>query len=170
DYYSLYGIFNGSTEREVPLASNLQENARSADFLKGLREREEKLEQTFWKKCDELSERLRGPSVQYLAAVLEVDKLPSEEFYAIRGPDDLNPTMVRQWDVYLRQTARQVSPVFALWHEFEKLPSKDFGLRAAEIIKAFSALADLTSGSALHQPTPDSSGEGNLLRASERTT
>ena len=166
DYYSLYGIFNGSTEREVPLASNLQENARSADFLKGLREREEKLEQTFWKKCDELSERLRGQSVQYLTAVLEVDKLPSEEFYAIRGPDDLNPTMVRQWDVYLRQTARQVSPVFALWHEFEKLPSKDFGLRAAEIIQKFSAQKPSESGSAFHLPTPDPSQEGNTAGAS----
>src|SRR5207245_9337247 len=53
DDYSLYGIFNGSTERELPLVTNLEENARSVEFLKGLREREEKLEQTFRKKCDE---------------------------------------------------------------------------------------------------------------------
>src|SRR5213075_264978 len=127
DYYSLYGIFNGSTERELPLVSNLEHDPRYVEFLKGLREREEKLEQTFRKKCDELSDRLRDQSVQYLNAVLEVDKLPSEEFYAIRGPDDLNPTIVRQWDVYLRRTAGRFDPVFALWHKFEKLPAKDFG-------------------------------------------
>src|SRR6185437_1787782 len=90
--------------------------------------------------------------------------LPSEEFYAIRGPEDLNPTMVRQWDVYLRQTAGQVNPVFVLWHEFEKLPSKDFGLRAAEVIREFSAQADTTSASASSEPlTPAHSprrGEG----------
>src|SRR5206468_3399598 len=164
DYYSLYGIFYGSTERELPLVTNLEQDQRYPDFLKGLRERDEKLEQTFRKKCDELSERLRGQSVQYLTAVLEVDKLPSEEFYAIRGPDDLNPTIVRQWDVYLRQTAGQVNPVFALWHELEKLPSKDFGLRAAEVIQAFSAQANLTPDSASGEPrTPALSprrGEG----------
>ena len=166
DYYSLYGIFNGSTERELPLVTSLEQNARYAEFAKGLREREEKLKQTFRKKCDELSERLRGQSVQYLVAVLDVDKLPSEEFYAIRGPDDLNPTIVRQWDVYLRQTARQVNPVFALWHELDKLPSKDFGLRAAEIIKAFSAQANLTSGSTSVEPPALSPrrGEGEPAR------
>jgi hypothetical protein len=168
DYYSLYGIFNGSTERELPLAPNLEQNARYAEFMKGLREREEKLEQTFRRKCDELSERLRGQSAQYLDAVLAVDKLPSEEFYAIRGPDDLNPTIVRQWDVYLQQTALQVNPVFALWHGLEKLPAKGFSLRAGEVIQAFSAQANLTSGSGFQQPTPNASQEGNLTNASAR--
>src|SRR5207249_10674995 len=51
DYYSLYGVFNGSTERELLLLTNLEQNARYAEFVKGLREREEKLEQTFRKKC-----------------------------------------------------------------------------------------------------------------------
>src|SRR5947208_7848925 len=168
DYYSLYGLFNGLSERELPLVANLDQNARYVEFVKGLRERDEKLEQTFRKKCDELSERLRGQSVQYLTAVLEVDKLPSEEFYAIRGPDDLNPTIVRQWDVYLRQTAGQVNPVFALWHELEKLPSKDFGFRAAELIQSFSAQTNPKSDAAFHKPTAEPSREGDSASASER--
>src|SRR5207253_6706633 len=90
DYYPLYGVFNGSTERALPLVSNMEPNGQYAEFIKGLREREGKLEETFHRKCAELSEHLRGQSVQYLTAVLEVDKLPSEEFYAIRGPEDLN--------------------------------------------------------------------------------
>src|SRR5204862_8205935 len=130
-----------------PLAANLEHDGHYAEFVKGLREREEKLEQTFRKKCEELSDRLRTQSASYLGAVLEVDKLPSEEFYVIRGPDDLNPTIVRQWDNYLRQTAAQGTPVFVLWHELEKLPSKDFGLRAAEVIREFSAKANTTSES-----------------------
>jgi len=95
DYYSLYGVFYGSAERALPLVANLEQDGRYAEFVKGLREREEKLEQTFRRKCDELSDRLRTQSASYLGAVLEVDKLPSEEFYVIRGPDDLNPTIVR---------------------------------------------------------------------------
>jgi hypothetical protein len=161
DYYSLYGIFNGSTERELPLVTDLEQSTRYAEFLKGLREREEKLEQTFRKKCDELSERLRGQCAQYLGAVLEVDKLPSEEFYAIRGPEDLNPTIVRQWDVYLRQTARQANPVFAPWHELEKLPSEDFALRAAEVIQAFSAQTNLPGDAAVQ----GSQGAAGILPA-----
>src|SRR5207237_5410943 len=88
DYYSLYGVFYGSTERALPLAANLEQDRRYAEFVKGLREREEKLDATFKKTCEELSDRLRNQSVDYLTAVLEVDKLPSEEFYAIRGQND----------------------------------------------------------------------------------
>src|SRR5437773_7331964 len=160
DYYSLYGVFYGSTERALPLAANLERDRRYAEFVKGLREREEKLDSTFKKKCEELSDRLRNQSVEYLTAVLEVDKLPSEEFYAIRGPNDLNPTIVRQWETYLRQTARQLHPVFALWHEFAKLPSKDFTEMSSELIKSFSTQTNSTSGRAFQQPTPDPSQEG----------
>src|SRR5947208_13255976 len=74
DYYSLYGIFYGSTERELPLVTNLEQDQRYADFVKGLHEREEKLNATFRKKCDELSQRLRRQGVQYLHAAPEVDK------------------------------------------------------------------------------------------------
>jgi hypothetical protein len=139
DYYSLYGVFNGSSERALPLQNDLEHGANYSEFLKGLREREDKLEQTFRKKCDELSERLRNKTVEYLVSVLEVDKLPSEEFYAIRGPDDLNPAIVRQWDAYLLQTRKEFHPVFALWHSLAKLPAKEFSARAREIIDGYAA-------------------------------
>jgi hypothetical protein len=135
DYYSLYGVFHGSSERALPLVNDLEHDATYAEFLKGLREREEKLEQTFRKKCDELSERLRNKTTDYLLAVLEVDKLPTEEFYAIRGPDDLNPAIVRQWDMYLLQNRKEFHPVFALWHSFAGFPAKDFSVHAKEIIE-----------------------------------
>jgi len=47
---------------------------------------------------------LARPGADYLLAVLEVAKLPSEEFYAIMGPDDLNPVIARQWEAYLFKT------------------------------------------------------------------
>src|SRR5207302_2794472 len=77
DYYSLYGVFNGSTERALPLAADLEQDKNYTEFVKGLREREDKLDATFQKKCDELSDRLRNQSVEYLIAVLDVDRLPS---------------------------------------------------------------------------------------------
>src|SRR5439155_7335057 len=156
DYYSLYGVFNGSTERALPLAANLDEDQKYAEFVKGLHEREEKLNATFRKKCDELSDRLRNQTVEYLNAVLDVDKLPSEEFYAIRGPDDLNPTIVRQWDNYLRQTAKQIHPVFAIWHELAPVPAADFAARASEVIRSFSTRTNSTSESAADAPLASS--------------
>ena len=161
DYYSLYGVFNGSTERVLPLTRDLGRDGRYTEFLEGLREREEKLQTTFRRKCEELSDRLRSQSVQYLTAVLEVDKLPSEEFYAIRGPDDLNPTIVRQWDVYLRQTGRSAHPVFALWHAFEKLPANDFRARAIETIRSFEG--ESTFDPPAREPR-ESEGTGPALR------
>src|SRR2546429_4749661 len=152
DYYPLDGVFNGSTERALPLAAELEQDKNYTEFVKGLREREDKLDATFRKKCDELSDRLRNQSVEYLIAVLDVDRLPSEEFYAIRGPDDSNPTIVRQWDIYLRQTGKKFHPVFALWHALAKLPAKDFAARAAEVIQKFSAQPNFTSESAADEP------------------
>src|SRR6266480_2042603 len=148
DYYSLYGVFNGSTERALPLAADLEQDKNYTEFVKGLREREDKLDATFRKKCGELSDRLRNQSVEYLIGVLDVDRLPSEECYAIRGPEDSNPTIVRQWDIYLRQTGKKFHPVFALWHALAKLPAKDFSARAAEVIQKFSAQTNFTSESA----------------------
>ncbi|HKS36360.1 MAG TPA: DUF1553 domain-containing protein, partial [Verrucomicrobiae bacterium] len=137
DYYSLYGVFVGCSERAVPLENRPERNEAYPAFEKGLHEREEKLQQAFRKRCDELSDRLRAKTVEYLAAVPEVGKLPSEEFYVIRGPDDLNPTIVRQWDAYLLQARKSFHPVFALWHELVKLPEKEFSARADEIIRSF---------------------------------
>jgi hypothetical protein len=79
--------------------------------------------------------------------VLEVHKLPGDEFYVIRGPDDLNPTIVRQWDACLVQSRKQFHPVFALWHELAKLPQKDFAARAGEILRSHEPKTNVSPGS-----------------------
>ena len=142
DYYSLYGVFNGCTEKVLPLTSAPEPTAASPAYERGLREREEKLNQTFRRKCDELSDRLRDQTSEYLVAVLTVAKLPSEEFYVIRGPKDLNPTIVRQWDAYLAQSRKGSSPVFALWHDLAKLPPQDFGTQAATVIRSYAGRSE----------------------------
>ena len=142
DYYSLYGVFNACAEKALPLATRPEPTEAYLQYEKGLHEREDKLNRTFKRKCDELSDRLRGQSVEYLVAVLGVARLPSEEFYVIRGPKDLNPTIVRQWDAYLTQTKKSFHPIFAPWREFEKMPSKDFSARAAEVIHSFASLTN----------------------------
>jgi len=139
DYYSLYGVFNSSTEQTValmPVREQEQENNQS-EFWKGLRQRQEKLQSTFQKKRAELAARLRARTADYLAAVLEAGKLPSEEFYAIMSADDLNPVVVRQWESYLFKHRTGFDRVFGLWHAWAGLPRAEFPQRSGEILRQF---------------------------------
>jgi Protein of unknown function (DUF1553)/Protein of unknown function (DUF1549)/Planctomycete cytochrome C len=135
DYYSWYGVFNGSYERTVPLGAGPRGSAAYEAFEKGLEERVAKLETTFQNKREELESRLRQQAPRYLAAVLDADRLPTEEFYEIRGPDDLNPTIVRQWQSFLAQTRAETNTLFAPWNALAGLKSDEFQARAPEVIK-----------------------------------
>src|SRR6185295_13563869 len=89
---------------------------------------------TFKSKRDELTDRLRAKVADYLIAVLNVEKLPNEEFYEIKGPDDLNPVIARQWQAWLFQTSKSFHPVFAPWHAMAVLAEKDFATQTPAVI------------------------------------
>jgi len=133
DYYSLYGVFSASSERSVQLVSNpepneaykayeAQHSARVADFQK-----------KFTEKADELSSRLRSQIKDYLVAVLEADKLPTEDFYEIRQAHEMNPTIVRKWQAYL-QKRDATDPVFGPWQSFAAMPADTFAESAKQYI------------------------------------
>jgi len=135
DYYSLYGIFAGCTEKMVSLRTPPEASEAHLQYEKGFRERVDKFNQTMERKRQEFSNRFRSKAADYLVAVLDVKKLPTEEHYEIRGPDDLNPAIVRNWENYLLQTKREFHPVFAVWHALESLPKELFASKAAEVIE-----------------------------------
>jgi hypothetical protein len=138
DYYSLYGIFNSSTERTVRLSPAGRAGKEAEAFERGLREREERLQTAFLKKREQLTERLRAKAGDYLRAVLDVSKLPSEEFYAIMSADDLNPVVVRQWESYLFKSRGAFNPVFAPWQAWARLAPPEFPQRAGELLRELS--------------------------------
>jgi len=142
DYYSLYGVFYNTSERTVPLLNQPQPTQDYDEYAKGLGEREQKLDKTFQTKRNELTDRLRAKVADYLMAVLDVKKLPSEEFYTIMGPDDLNPVIVRQWEAYFFKTRDRFHPIFAPWHELAALPELDFATRAGAICAKLVAVED----------------------------
>src|SRR4030095_6968828 len=86
DYYSLYGVFNSCSEQTVALSEPHTGTPEGDAFAKGLREREEKLKATFEKKREDLKARLRAKAGDYLAASLDVSKLPTEETYNSADP------------------------------------------------------------------------------------
>lgn len=133
DYYSLYGVFNSCNETTVPLVDNPPGTEAYKAYEKELNARVAKLNKTLQAKRNEFSDRLRAKAPQYLAAVLDVAKLPTEEFYTIDGPDDLNPMIVRQWEACLYKVRRDSNGVFAPWHAYRALPEKEFAARAGEV-------------------------------------
>jgi cytochrome c553 len=143
DYYSLYGVFSASTERATRLDSSEPDTKDYREFKKGYDERIAKLQETFEKRKSELLAKVRLKTPEYLLAVLEADKLPTEEHYEIRGPDDLNPTIARQWQSYLFQTAKQFHPVWAPWHSFAKLSKSNFFPAAEKTWSTLQSSSDL---------------------------
>lgn len=134
DYYSLYGVFAGSYEATVRVeARETPEFDREREALR------EKFQAAFDKRSAELSGRLRNQLPQYLQAALRASALPTEEFYEIRGPEDLNPLIVRRWRAYLdSKTAGDA--VFGVWRALEALPEKEFAERAPGVLRE--ALSD----------------------------
>jgi len=124
DYYSLYGVFASSTEKWLPVAE-VEKTPTGEAFSSEMKKRQDALEALFAKKRDQLLERLRGQTPMYLAAVTEVEKLHTEEFYAFVQPDDVNPVVARRWHLYLLETRKVFHPVFAAWNAFAQMTPKE---------------------------------------------
>lgn len=138
DYYSLYGVFYNTAEKTVPVGGGARNDASHESYVKGLREREEKLEKGFQEMRAKKTDRLRAQAAQYLVAVLDAKQLPSEEFYTIMDDNDLNPVIVRQWEAYIHNCRESFHPVFGPWHEFARLKNFGDGGAAAVIDKILS--------------------------------
>ena len=136
DYYSLYGMFAGSMEKIV----RLEEAKGAAAFEREYRRRKEKLERTFRSRRESLLKRLRDQVADYLAAVLTVDELPSDQFFQMLGPEAIHPVVVRRWEAYLFRTRREHHPVFAPWHALAAVPERELAVGASDLLKNLEGL------------------------------
>jgi hypothetical protein len=133
DYYSLYGVFSGSSERTVPLNPGYAEDPDYAAFTEEMKKREQALQDKFREHVELLEVRLRSQVDRYLAAVPSADSLPTDEFYEIRNAEDLNPTIVRRWATFIGQRGAD-DPVFGLWNRLAALPPDQFPTAAREVL------------------------------------
>jgi len=134
DYYSLYGVFAGSTEKLVRLDPEPPPSEAYDTYKKELQKRVKNLDDAFAKKREEVADKFRAQSQRYILALLEVDKLPIELFYEIMGPEDINPVVVRQWQELILRRSGTFDPIFAPWHALSSLTSKEFPKKAPQII------------------------------------
>lgn len=118
DYYALYGVFAGSSERIVRVPGDPGDPEKRAAFEAEWRARLDAFNYEFSERKEELAARLRTQTDRYLDAALRASTFPTDEFYEIRGPDDLNPTIVWQWRRYLDQQPVD-HPVWGPWRAAE---------------------------------------------------
>lgn len=159
DYYSLYGVFQGSAEKVVPCGES-----RDETFLKEMRERERKLRDTMAQRREEQSARVRATVKDHLIAQLELEKYPEETFGQLLDAGDINPVFVRRWQSYLAGDEKRPEPIFAEWHALKKKgATRDlreaaarYGERFAEVENQWRSLLKSQPGA---QALPDSAAE-----------
>ncbi|HZN57430.1 MAG TPA: PSD1 and planctomycete cytochrome C domain-containing protein [Planctomycetota bacterium] len=169
EYYGLYGVLQGSTERTICLDPSPQPTPELATYETELAKREAALDAKFREKKESLVERLRSRAADYLAAVLNVESLPSEEFYSFLTPDDLNPVIVRQWQAYIFHASRSGSSVFAAWDALRSAPAADFAAECARIVTQLEGRLHPHVAAALRE-RPPSSVEESARRLGEVLT
>lgn len=136
EYYSLYGVFAGSIEPEVPpLFEPAPTTAAYAAFQKELATKEKKLEEFRLGKFNDLVSKARMRAGEYIHAAQHALNHPNpEEFMLIADGNDLNPTMIARWRAFLGRTKIKHDPAMAPWHALAALPEKDFAARAKDLI------------------------------------
>ncbi|MDZ4286899.1 MAG: DUF1549 and DUF1553 domain-containing protein [Prosthecobacter sp.] len=123
DYYALYGVFQNCAEKLVPCGiPNADEE---------LVKRQAKLRETMTLRREEQAARVRERVTDYLVAQLELEKYPGEGFDQIIDAKDLNPFVVRRWQVYLER--HRDDPLFAEWRAAKsKETAAGYGARFAQ--------------------------------------
>jgi hypothetical protein len=134
DYYSIYGVFQASAERIVPISFS---PGKAPHYEHELRKRSQELTNAFEKVREDLANHLRKKTTDYLLAQKTAHLLPGEEFYEILGPDELNPVFVRQWQHYIQQRPKD-DPIFGAWHRQGKTAETDNPLVREALAKAAS--------------------------------
>lgn len=133
DYYSLYGVFDSSMDRERSIAS---QHKLDPAYLAELAKREQALADKLAAVRKETADRVRGRVGDYLAAQFELEKYPGDSFGQLFQTTDIIPTIVRRWEEYIRSAGERDDPVWSLWHQLvaiANLPDDQFAESAKTI-------------------------------------
>ena len=158
DYYSLYGVFQNSIERDIPLVKPAHKGSGAeSDFIVGLRERQKKYDDYFKEQCLESEKRFRNRIGDYLFAQRELDKYPELTFNQISTKEDLLPGLVHRWQTYLEYAEQTREPIFVVWIALAQLSDEEFASKSPEICFALqqnpSAIHPLVAAEFVHAPT-----------------
>ena len=135
DYYSLYGVFQNSAERLLPIAEPTERDDAYLTFDQELQGRQQRLRLAMDARRAEATKRARERLADYLLAQRELAKFPEEGFDQILSKADLIPAFVRRWESYLAAGAKAGDPIFQHWRMFAALRDEEFAGRAAAVAR-----------------------------------
>jgi hypothetical protein len=154
DYYSLYGVFAGCSERTVALDATGVSAKNYLEFETELRKREDKFHDTFTQKREELAKRFRAQATNYLTAVLKAEQFETEVFYSFVSADEVNPVVMRQWQTYLL-SKKADDPIWGPWHAYVTAAKEKKALKTLSIstnkINSLVAQAFKTNAASLNE-------------------
>jgi len=125
DYYSLYGVFQNSTDRQVDL-TGIQSVQPDTGFQEELQKRQQVLAERMSASRLETSHRVRKRLADYLFAQSELHKYHQEGFDIIIQSTDLIPAFVRRWEAYLARRDANQESLFGPWFRFQSIPVESF--------------------------------------------
>ncbi|MFO0867777.1 MAG: PSD1 and planctomycete cytochrome C domain-containing protein [Pirellulales bacterium] len=148
DYYGLYGVFRSCEEPGVPpLADRPPDTDEYRAFVAELQKREAALQEFVNRKHQELVQGARTRVAEYLMAAYAARHQPAtDDFMLIADTNDLNPTMVLRWRVFLEKMGRQSHPVWRIWTRLAALPEAQFAEQAAAALTPLLADEALAAG------------------------
>jgi hypothetical protein len=139
DYYGLYGVFASCNEpAEAPVLGTPAETEESEKFLAELNARRKKLEDFETAERNKLMQEFRGKVSEYLqwVAIKPMMDDGGEAFELVFLPGELRPGLRDRWEKYLKRREERPDAIFGLWHQFARLPGRDFGDAAEAILES----------------------------------
>ena len=126
DYYSLYGVLRSSDEPLVaPLFAAPPDTDEYRKYEAELAKREAALNEFVQRKHSDLVRGARGRVTEYLLAAHAQRHQPAtDDFMLIADPNDLNPTMVLRWRLYLEKMTKRRNPIWLAWQVGSELDEK----------------------------------------------
>jgi hypothetical protein len=130
DYYSLYGVFEDSEEKTVPLEEP------SEEYQAELAKREAAQRDFIATERDKVVATAKSKTADYLlAAHLQKGKASEDQFLFVQTDLELLPTIIARWRTYLDGMAKDAPGVWQLWRELSTAKPEEFQSKLAAALE-----------------------------------
>jgi cytochrome c553 len=147
DYYSLHGVFESSVEpAELPLLGDRPESNAYRKYEAEFAQFQAELDRFKSAKLVEMQDQFRQKTAAYLQAAWHDLATGMGEERGVNNLHGLRRLLVRRWVIHLKRMMDSPDAVFLAWHEFAKLPEKEFAARCAGTVAKLKTLPTAATG------------------------
>ena len=165
DYYSLYGVFNSSTEpAELPEIPGAVAEPLANDFRAKLAEKQKVIDDYRAGRVKAVQDDFRARTADYLRAALELKfegrggRL-DEVARAAKLPPARLRAFATRWKARLDATREAFDPVLAPWHDFAAIPEGEFSRKAPTAAKSIPETVNPVVAAAFRDDPPSTMAE-----------